>query len=232
MIESTSTTASISAPPHRSEIEYPFSDGKPVAETDIHFDAIAALNALLKRFFKGRDDVYVASNNLIYYTEGDIGDRFSPDVYVVLGVKNYLRRTYLIWAEKKPPTVVFEFTSRGTSGEDRGSKKELCASLGVKEYFLFDPEHDYLKPAFQGYELFRGVYRPIRADKDGMLTSRSLGLKFRDDGRYLAAFDAATGKQILRMDDALDEAEERASNAEAEAERLRREIERLKGRKN
>src|SRR5690349_9398602 len=140
MIDSTSTTA-IAIPSHKAEeIEYPFWDGKPVAETDIHFDAIAALNALLKRFFKAREDVYVASNNLIYYTEGDGNDRFSPDVYVVLGVKNHLRRTYLLWEEKQAPSTVFEITSRGTRGEDKGWKKDLCAELGVKEYFLFDPE--------------------------------------------------------------------------------------------
>ena len=37
--------------------------------------------------------------------------------------------------------------------EDKGTKRELFAMLRVREYFLFDPLAEYLKPAFQGFKL-------------------------------------------------------------------------------
>src|SRR5204862_305114 len=83
------------------------------------------------------------------------------------------------------------------------------------EYFMFDPELDYLKPALQGFDLIRSVYVPIKSEKDGSLLSRSLGLKLRADGRYIAVTDAATGHRILRVTEALDEAQERLESAEA-----------------
>ncbi|MEI6233966.1 MAG: Uma2 family endonuclease [Planctomycetota bacterium] len=229
------------APPARAlfkrpkEIVYPESDGKPLAETDIHFTAIAALIALLRRHYATRNDVYVAGCNFVYYKEGDNKARFSPDAYVVFGVDSAKRRSYFLWKEQHPPAVVFEFTSRKTKKVDATTKKELCASLGVKEYFLCDPETAYLKPPLQGYRLKGGMYQPIKSTSDGRVHCQELGVMMRLENRYLALYDAVTGERILSAEEseraeasrARSEAE-RAHRAEAEIVLLRAELDRLK----
>ena len=45
-------------------IEYPSSDGKPMAETDIHRDLMAELIHELDAYFSDQPDVYVSGNLL------------------------------------------------------------------------------------------------------------------------------------------------------------------------
>ena len=77
----------------------------------------------------------------------------APDVFVVLGANSADRCTYLLWEEPKAPDFVLEVTSCSTRHEDQVIKRDLYRSLGVREYFLFDPTNDYLKPPLQGLEL-------------------------------------------------------------------------------
>jgi Uma2 family endonuclease len=65
---------------------------------------------------------------------------------VVFGVKPALRDYYLLWEENVPPTVVIEVTSKSTRREDMVKKHDLYLQMGVREYYLFDPTGDYLKP--------------------------------------------------------------------------------------
>lgn len=216
-------------------VEYPSSDGKPMAETDLHFLETTALVMLLKDIFRGRNDVYVAADNFIYYTQGEPKHRFSPDAYVVFGVKNTLRRVYKLWEEKHVPAAVFEISSRKTRNEDLVTKKRLCRKLGVMEYFLYDPEAEYLHPALQGFRLVEGRYRPMKLTAEGRLQSAELKLEFGLRDGLLAVFDSATGKRILRVTEQRDYAKAQAAQAQAEAARahsenarLREELARLK----
>ena len=197
------------------KVFYPCRDGKPVAETDTHFAEIVALNQILAEYFSSRPDVYVASNNLFYYQEGNPKLRFSPDVYVVFGVPKHQRRVYLLWEEKQVPSVIFEVSSRGTKLEDFSTKFELYAKLGVKEYFLYDPENDYFKPPLKGYRLDEhGQYAQIVADAHGRLTSRELQLEFGLNAyARFEMFDARTHVHIPRVLEVKKLAEERARAA-------------------
>src|SRR4051794_13968921 len=107
-------SAVLAHPAKIKEVDYPTTDGKPLAETEIHFSEIVELWLLLKDYFENDPNVYAGSNNLIYYKEGDNKARFAADVYVVFGVPNITRRIYKVWEEKHPPTVIFEVSSRGT----------------------------------------------------------------------------------------------------------------------
>jgi Uma2 family endonuclease len=216
-------------------IHYPSSDGKPMAETDLHWLAMVDLTLRLRHRYAEQPDVYVASNNLIYYEEGNPRRCFSPDVYVVLGAPKGVRRIYKVWEEGRPPTVVFEMSSRKTRREDLGPKRELCARLGIAEYWLFDPEHDYLDPPLQGYRLVGTNYQAIGADAAGHLISTSLGLRLAVDGASIAPFDLATGEALLPPDEraavaeaARADAESRIEAAEAELARLRAELNSLR----
>ena len=166
-------------------VVYPGSDGKPLAETETHFLAIAAFVALLRRFFANRSDVYAHGCNFIYYEEGNNKARFSPDAYVVFGVEKKNRRSYFLWEEKRAPAIVVEFTSRKTKNEDAIQKKELCARLGVKEYFMCDPKSEYLKPPLQGFRLADGRYEPIPMAADGSIHSVELRATLRLENKLL-----------------------------------------------
>lgn len=219
-------------------IHYPESDGKPMGETGFHVMAILSLLASLRAFFRNAPDVYAGADMLFYYEEGDPKVYKVPDVFVAKGVATHERRTYKLWEEKVSPNVIFEITSRSTRWEDTGEKKGLYAELGVREYFLFDPQGEYLKPRLQGFQLVQDFYQPLAPNKDGSLRSKELGLILRPDGNLLRLVDPASGELVPTLDEALesrDEAEaraaaetQRAEAAEAELARLRDEIERLK----
>src|ERR1051326_2107323 len=156
------------------EIEYPSSDGKPMAETDLHRDWMYTVIKRLERFFASQR-VYVSGNLLIYYQEGDPRKCIAPDAFVVKNCKPGRRETFLIWREGRIPNFVLETTSKKTRREDKGKKTTIYAQLGVPEYFLYDPRGDWLKPSLQGYQLVNGVYEPIPAENGGSIASHELG---------------------------------------------------------
>jgi hypothetical protein len=121
--------------------------------------------------------------------------------------------------------MVFEITSRGSRLEDLGTKRAVYAMLGVREYFLYDPLGEYLRPPLQGYRLQEGEYQRITPESAGRFTNQALGLELRLEEGRLRLVDPATGERLLTPAEAL--AERRF--AEAELERLRAEVVRLRG---
>lgn len=214
------------------QIAYPESDGKPLGETDAHRREILAIIAMLELYFAANPNIYISGNLMLYYEEGEPSSVVSPDVFIVKGVPKHERRTYKLWEERQPPAVVFEITSRSTRLEDKGSKRELFAMLGVREYFLFDPLAEYLKPPLQGFVLENDELVSMESEAGGSLISQELGLRMYRDGSYLRLIELATGQPLLRpadLDAARRAAEERARTAEEEIERLRAELARLRG---
>jgi Uma2 family endonuclease len=201
--------------PREPEIEYPESDGKPMAESDIHREAMMHVIEGLQDHFLADPEVYVTGNLLLYYEKGNRSASLAPDVFVVRGISKERRKTYLLWREHEAPCFVLEVTSESTRDEDLDTKKGRYARLGVEDYFLFDPLGDYLQPRFQGLRLVRGAYKPIRPEADGSLISRTLGVAFTPQGATLRMTDVKTGRQLLSYA----EWKERAEAAEARAAR-------------
>ena len=227
-------TAALSRPPRT--IEYPTSDGKPMAETDHHRDVMFDQIESLKLYYAAQPEVYVSGNLLLFYEEGNRRKHISPDVFVVRGVGMRRREYYLLWEEKKSPEVIFEITSKTTKREDEGKKRKLYREvLKVKEYFLFDPFEEYLDPSMQGYRLRGGEYHPIRL-VDGRLPSQVLGLHLERDGQFLRLYDPMTGKWLPTPKDLAAQQKQRAESeklradsAEAEIARLREELRKVQG---
>lgn len=219
------------------EIEYPESDGKPMAETDVHFEWTVYIRDVLKRRYRGQQ-VYVASDLLVYYVEGDPRKSVAPDEFVVKDCDPGPRRTFRIWEEQRTPDVVIEVTSASTRSEDEHIKPGIYAQIGVKEVFLYDPTADYLQPPLQGFRLTRQKKTRITADDSGALNCRELGLLLRlDEDGALQIFDATTEARLLTDAEAehaaceqeqhrREQAEARAEAAELELERLRDEMRR------
>jgi Uma2 family endonuclease len=229
------------------EIDYPSSDGEPMAETGVHVLLMLALIAALRHHYRQRPDVYVIGNIFLYYEEGNNAARRSPDVMVIKGVPALPERdSFKTWEEKAVPCVVLELTSNKTADEDQGPKKELYERLGVREYFLFDPLGDYLPRPLVGYRLVRtaeesagdnggGVqakYEELPNDQEGGLFSSELGLRLMPEGTDLALVDFRTQERVpapLDLYRQVEEVTRRAQEAErqrAEAGRLRAEAER------
>ncbi len=204
----------------RPEIEYPESDGRPMAETDIHLEWMICIRNLLKHRYRGQK-VYVASNLLVYYEKGDPRKSVAPDDFVVKDCDPGARRTFRIWEERRTPDVAFEVTSGSTQHEDEVVKPAKYALIGVKELFLYDPTSDYLVPPLQGFRFAGGKKKRIRADASGALECRELGLRLQLEGGQLRMFDVQTGERLLTEAEA---AEARAIAAEEEVRRLREQL--------
>lgn len=211
------------------EIEYPESDGKPMGETDLHIDWIIRIRDILKYRYRGQQ-VYVGSDLLVYYHEGEPHKFVVPDAFVVKDSAPGRRRTFKTWEEGRSPNVVFEVTSRSSRSDDQVHKPLVYARLGVEEYFLYDPSAEYLEPPLQGFRLAGNEFEPIDADDTGTLSCQQLGFTLRLENGNLTFRDASTGDQLPTEAEAATAnrlaAEARVSDLQAEVERLRAELKR------
>ncbi|MBI3270311.1 MAG: Uma2 family endonuclease [Planctomycetes bacterium] len=183
--------------PAAPSLYYPESDGRPMAESDPHRDAMVALIHCLRCWFAHLAKVYVTGNLFLYYEEGDLSAVVAPDVMVVKGADSHARTTYKLWEEGRIPCVVIEVTSRRTKAEDLRLKLGIYRDvLKVQEYWLFDPTGTLLRPRLKGYDLIQNEYREI-AIQEGRGLSRELGLLLVEEGELLRLVDPATGKALL-----------------------------------
>lgn len=204
----------------RKAIEYPESDGQPLGETDKHIQLMIDLRMALQMFFLANQQVYVGSNLMCYYDEGDNSKSISPDVFVVFGAAKHERRVYLFW-EEPVPQVVLEITSRKTRKDDFGKKKDLYEWLGVQEYYVFNPDAK-LRAPLRAFRLRQGTYVEEMVTSHRVL-SRELRLELVVVDKTLRLFNPRT-KEFLRTpaEEALarQEAEDRAARLAAKLREL------------
>lgn len=221
----------MTAIPLQQDIEYPYSDGQPMAESDLHRDEMVDLIKALQRRYQANPDVYIAGNLFLYYRKGDPRSVVAPDVFLVRGVPNHQRKTYKLWEEGRVPSLVIEVTSDTTRDEDLDKKKNTYERLGVEEYFLHDPEGDYLSPRLQGHRVANGRYRAIRPNPDGSLESRTTGLTLQVEGNNLRLIDTVTGERLPWVDEIGDQfrdLESRLAEETAARKALEEELARLR----
>jgi len=235
----------------RTSSEYlPESDGKPMAETDFHRNLSVYLLDSLEEYYRDDPNTYVSGNMFLYYNdEFEARHSIAPDIFVVKGVEKKARRIYLLEQELKAPDFIMELISRDTKVEDLGNKRFIYASLGVREYFIFDPLSEVLETHLRGYRLEGREYMPLMGSR---LTSEVLKLELIADKGFLRLFDHRTktflrshreseaavraAEQAFRVAEAARQgAEEKAKHeqtarlaAESEVKRLREELEKMK----
>jgi len=192
----------------RNEIEYPESDGKPMGETDLHRDWMFRLLEVFRQRYRDQQ-VYIASDLLVYFEEGKPSKFVVPDCFVVLDCNPERRRTFQTWIEKRVPDVVFEVTSRGTSSIDIVDKPVIYERMGVREYFLYDPTASYLEPPLQGYRMTSGSLHQI-AETNGRLRCETLGVELFLQEDDLVIVDTETGVEQVTKADAEEIAREQA----------------------
>ncbi len=207
---------------------YPSSDGKPMGETDRHVELMHYCRAALIYHFRERPDIYIAGNNFLYFEQGNPQAVVSPDCYVVPGAPMRLRDTYMTWKEDgKLPSFVLEITSRKTRRDDIRKKLPLYRDvLRVAEYFLFDPDGDYLKPRLQGYRLINGQYELLLPTDDRIL-SEQLNLDLVFNGGQLRFYDPAHNRMLESYAEAMYRIQQESKRADDEAKRVNQEAQAL-----
>ena len=236
--------------PHRKigeeVIYYPETDGKPMGETDLHIILITELFNTLKTHFFNVPNVKVIADMMFYYEEGNPQKCISPDVMVVKGIGKHLRRVFKTW-EEKIPDVIFEISSKKTWREDIEKKFNLYQNLGVREYYIFDPEYKYLSEPLLSYHLKNREFKAVKVKK-GRVFSPSLNLELVDTGETLRLFNPETKAFLLTNEEFAQVTEsliqdrekltqdkqklaQKLSQADAEIENLKAELEKFKEQK-
>ncbi len=216
------------------EIFYPSSDGAPLAESYDHLYVIMTTLAMLLAHLKGQQATVLA-DQFLYYAQGFPRLRVAPDVMVIFGVEPGGRDNYKIWEEGQVPSVIFEMTSPGTRTKDDVEKKHLYESLGVTEYWQFDPRGEWIPQQLRGFRLQgdeEPVYVPITDDRSEVLQiqlvveDKIIAFYRLDDGKKLlplAELNIALEQQIQQTEAESQRAQAESQRAEAEAQRADRE---------
>lgn len=136
-------TASVQ--PSTDVINYPDSDGQPMADNTKQFRCITTIQGGLDALFKNNADIFVAGDLLWYPLEGDNKTRLAPDILVVFGRPKGDRGSYQQWREDNiPPQVVFEVLSPGNRVSEMVKKLRFYERYGVEEYYMYDPDNNDL----------------------------------------------------------------------------------------
>ncbi len=201
----------------QTEVYYPESDGKPMADNTRQFRYIVTIHNGIADLFAGDPNVFVAGDLLWYPVEGSNTIRVAPDVMVVFGRPPGDRGSYLQWKEENiPPQVVFEVLSPGNTFAEMTNKLRFYDRYGVEEYYLYDPDNGELS----------GWLRTARGleeipEMEGWVSPR-LGIRFALDGRDLALFrpDGTRFETYTEVRAQLARERQRAEEERQRAERL------------
>jgi len=189
-------------------INYPETDGQPMADSDAQRKPLTYLIEALDYHFHKQRQVYVSGDLLIYYEKGNPKASVAPDVFVVFCVPKHPRKTYKTWIEGKAPDVVIEIASSSTFHKDEKVKPLLYQGLGVQEYFQFDPTGELMQPVLRGRYLDEnGQYQQMIVEQlkeeTLRLSSRVLALEFHVEKDELRVFDPKTKAYLFTYSQAV-----------------------------
>ena len=155
-------------PPRLSPIEYPDTDGLPMAENTLQFEYIVTIKGGLDVVFRDDENVFVAGDLFWYPVEGNNQIRVAPDILVALGRPKGHRSSYMQWLEDNlPPQVIFEILSPGNRDAEMLRKFSFYERYGVEEYYIYDPD----LPELTGWVRDGANMREIR-HMDGWVSPR------------------------------------------------------------
>lgn len=209
-------------------IEYPSSDGQPMAEDTTQFIYIVLIKEELETLYEEDQNVFVAGDLLWYPVQGDPDIKAAPDTMVVFGRPKGDRRSYMQFIENNiPPQVVFEILSHSNRPAEMERKFEFYEQYGVEEYYIYDPHRGTL----QGFLGGGGQLEPI-PDMLGWVSPR-LEIRFEMQGDELRLFypDGTPFRRLGEMKRLYREAEQRAEAERQRAEQEKQRAENEQGQK-
>ncbi|MBE5230631.1 MAG: Uma2 family endonuclease [Microcystis sp. M54BS1] len=207
------------------DIEYPDSDGKPMADNTEQYEWIVKIKENLEILFAHSPDVFIAGD-LLWYPVQDkkITGPVAPDVMVVFGRPKGRRGSYKQWEEDNiSPQVVFEILSPSNSLEEMERKLLFYQRYGVEEYYLYDPESNHL----QGWWRREGLLNSIPEMK-GWVSPR-LNIRFELTENELDIYDPNGQKFLtfIELSQRLEQERLKAEQASLQLEQERLKAERL-----
>ena len=206
--------------PPRTDIVYPESDGKPMAENTLQFRWIVTIQGGLDAWFRQDPHVFVAGDLLWYPVEGNNKLSTAPDVMVAFGRPKGDRGSYRQWEEGGiAPQVVFEILSPTNRPADIIAKFRFYDRYGVDEYYLFDPETQRLEGWLRDGDELQEIEHI-----DGWISPR-LGVRFDLSGDELQIL-RPDGRPLITYVELASEAEQAYQRAEHERQRADQEQQR------
>jgi Uncharacterized protein conserved in cyanobacteria len=166
-----------------SDIIYPESDGKPMADNTKQFRWIVIIKQNLDQIYANDPNVFVAGDLFWYPVEGRNTIVQAPDVMIALDRPKGDRPSYKQWQENGiPPQVVFEILSPCNSQTDMEKKLLFYDRYGVEEYYIYDPDRNQ----FKGW-LRREMGLDVIEEINGWVSPR-LGIRFDLSGEELQIY--------------------------------------------
>jgi Uma2 family endonuclease len=137
--------------PTKTDIIYPDTDGKPMANNTVQFHWILVIEQNLDWLFADDPQVFVAGDLFWYPLEGNNKVVNAPDIMVAFGRPKGDRGSYKQWEEGNiPPQVVFEILSPGNTSREMAQKLLFYERYGVEEYYVYDPDRHSLEGWLRG----------------------------------------------------------------------------------
>lgn len=222
-------------------IYYPEEDGLPLPDGFEQEPYFWRVTPVLRAYLEQHYDVVVTGNTFLYYEEGNRSSVVSPDCHVTFGLTRAAilpHNSYFTWHLGRVPDFVMEIGSGSTAQGDLGWKRDLYASLGISEYWRYDPTDNsrhYGEPLV-GENLENGEYvrMEVAPGSDGMLRGHSpaLGLDLCWDDGKLRYYDPVRDVWVPDYYELREaHAEERVARqaAEARTAELEAELQLLRG---
>ncbi|MEB3295519.1 MAG: Uma2 family endonuclease [Synechococcales bacterium] len=202
------------------EIEYPDSDGKPMADNTLQFQWIVTIKENCEQVFADNPQVFVTGDLLWYPVEGNNKLCQAPDTMIVFGRPKGYRGSYQQWKEDNiPPQVVVEILSPGNRLKEMAKKFAFYQTYGVEEYYLYDPDRNDLT----GWIRRNSVFVPIEELEQWI--SPRLQVRFSLAEAALTMF-YPDGERFLTFSELADRARQATQRAHQEAERADQEAQR------
>ncbi len=196
--------------------------GESVAQSRLIFYLLQVLEWLYRA-----EGWFVVSDLNIYRRKQRYERPLVPDVALFKGVVlperhwRGLRSWRMYEPDRPPPQVVFEICSDTTWRDDLFVKPVKYATLGVQEYFAYDPNEPLYFPRpgerLRGWRRVNTTLEELPLDAQGRLWSDELASYLVPDGAFLRLYDRA-GQMCHTQAE--------AAEANAAAERTGREAER------
>lgn len=191
------------------EHSLPVSNGQPLPDGRVQQGPLDYSRAALRFHLRNKSaHMAVEGDMFVYYVGRDERGRpkrgsVAPDVFVVVGVPDRPDRlSYVLWREPDADLrFVLEIASKSTRAQDHGSKRSVYASLGVREYLIYDPPGRRREARILGLRLHNGRYVEMPTERlpNGApgVRSETVGLVAYVNGDGdLRWFDPAGGRDL------------------------------------
>ncbi|SRR6266571_5500283 len=208
----------------KKRVEY-YYDSYPTLEDlmgkgPLHAELVHYLVEVLLWLFRGQVCAICEDCNFYQTTDPDEYP-IAPDIALIKGVPLQEEEISWVVGETGPaPHVVIEIASKKTWRIDLQKKPAVYASMGVGEYYVYDPHTPLLwrdrYPRLLGWHLEKanGQMVQLAADAQGRLWSPHLESWLVSDGKALRLYDRNNQRRLT-------EAEVAMRRAETLAEKLR-----------